>query len=100
MEAEYDSQADVLSIDLISAERWNGSDAIDDDYCTLATVDGRPANVELLSPAQHLSLLSIAAERHGLDAEALHAAARSALEAPDRKVVLDVLTRSAEVKPV
>ncbi len=94
MRAEYDSQADVLSIDLIPAERWDGSDAVDDDFCTVATVDARPANVELLSPAQHLDLLVRAAERHGLDAEALQAAARSALAAPDRTVVLDVLTGS------
>ncbi len=92
MRAEYDSEADVLSIDLIEAEQWNGSDAIDADYCTIATVNDRPANVELLSPARHLDLLAVAAERHGLDAEALEAAARSALAAPDRIVVLDVLT--------
>lgn len=91
MRAEYDSEADVLSIDLIQAERWNGSDAVDDDFCIVATVDDRPANVELLSPAQHLNLLTVAAQRHGLDAEALEAAARSALAAPDRTVVLDVL---------
>ena len=91
MRAEYDSTADALSIDLIEATRWDGSDAIDDDYCTVALVGGRPANVELLSPAAHLELLAVAAERHSLDAEALEAAARSALAAPDRTVVLDVL---------
>ena len=91
MRAEYDSQADVLSIDLIEAERWDGSAAVDDDFCTLATVNDRPASLELLSPLKHLDLLALAAERHGLDAEALEAAARSALAAPDRTVVLDVL---------
>lgn len=91
MRAQYDSQADVLSIDLIQAERWDGSDAVDADFCTVATVDDLPANVELLSPARHLDLLALAAERHDLDAEALEAAARSALAAPDRTVVLDVL---------
>lgn len=91
MRADYDSQADVLSIDLIQVERWDGSDAVDTDFCVVATVDDRPANIELLSPAQHLDLLAVAAERHGLDAEALEAAARSALAVPDRTVVLDVL---------
>ena len=94
MQAEYDSEADALSIDLISADRWDGSDAIDEDYCTVGTVDGRPANIELLSSAEHLDLLSAAAERHRLDAEALQAAARSALAAPDRIVVLDVMAQS------
>jgi len=50
-----------------------------------------PVNIELLSPAKHLPLLAVAARRHRLDAEALEAAARSALAAPDRVVVLDVL---------
>lgn len=91
MRAEYDSTADALSIDLIEAERWDSSDPVDDDYCTVALAGGRPANVELLSPRDHLALLGVAAGRHGLDAQALEAAARSALAAPDRTVVLDVL---------
>ena len=91
MRAEYDSEADALSIDLIDVAKWDGSEAIDGDYCNVALAGGRPANVELLSPAAHLELLGVAAERYGLDAEALEAAARSALAAPDRTVVLDVL---------
>jgi len=90
MRAEYDSQADVLSIDLIDAERWDGADPIDDDYCTVALVGGRPANVELLAPREHLDLLRIAADRHQLDSEALEAAARSALTAPNRRVQVEV----------
>lgn len=93
MRAEYDSQADALSIDLIDADRWDGSDSIDPDYCTVALVGERAANVELLSPAKHLELLAVAAERHGLDAEALEAAARSAIIAADRAVVLEVASR-------
>jgi len=90
MRAEYDSRAEALSIDLIEAERWDGSDAIDDAHCTVALVGGRAANIELLSPRDHLELLGSAARRHGLDAEALEAAARSALAAPDRVVVIEV----------
>ena len=93
MRAEYDSQADALSIDLIDADSWDGSDSIDPDYCTVALVGERAANVELLSPAEHLELLAVAAERHGLDAEALEAAARSAIIAADRAVVLEVVSR-------
>ena len=91
MRAEYDSSADALSIDLIDAQRWDGSDAIDADYCRVAFVGERPAKVELLSPGAHLELLAVAAAPHGLDAEAIEAAARSALAAPDRTVVLDIL---------
>jgi len=91
MRAEYDSTADALSIDLIEVDRWEGSDAVDDTYCRVAFAGGLPVNVELLSPSEHLDLLGVAATRHGLDAQALQAAARSALAAPDRTVVLDVL---------
>lgn len=91
MRAEYDSDADALSIDLIEGERSDDVDEIDDDYCRVALARGLPVNVELLSPAKHLDLLAVAAERHRLDAEVLQAAARSALSVPDRVVVLDVL---------
>jgi hypothetical protein len=95
MRAEYDSQADALSIDLIEVEGWDGPDeSVDDSHCTVAIAGGRPANVELLAPATHLGLLDRAAERYQLDAEALQAAARSALAAPDRVVVLDVASRA------
>ncbi len=91
MRAAYDSEADALSIDLIEAAQWEGAEAIDDDYCTVALAGERPVNVELLSPADHLELLGVAARRFGLDGEALEAAARSALAAPNRAVVLEVL---------
>lgn len=94
MRAEYDSEADALSIDLVDVERWDGTEIVDDAFCTVALSHGRPANVELLAPSGHLGLLDRAAEQHGLDAQALRAAAQSALAAPDRMVVLDVLAQA------
>jgi hypothetical protein len=91
MRAEYDAQADALSFDLIEAERWDGADEpIDDSFCQIALVDGQPANIELLAPADHLGLLDRAAERYGLDRQALRGIARAALELPDREVTVDV----------
>ena len=90
MRAEYDSEADALSIDLLEVDRWDGHEAVDDTHCHVAFAGEEPANVELLSPAGNLPLLAVAAERFGLDAQALEAAARSALAAPDRVVVLEV----------
>jgi hypothetical protein len=96
MRAEYDSQADALSIDLIEVDHWDGADEpIDDSYCHIALADGQPANLELLAPADHLELLDRAAERYGLDRQALRGAARAALEAPDRVVVVDVAPTAA-----
>jgi uncharacterized protein YuzE len=95
MRAEYDSRADALSIDLASADRWERGEGVDDDYCTISFAGGKPVNVELIAPGEHLDLLAVAAERYGLDREAIQAAAQSALAAPDRAVVLDVLGRDA-----
>jgi hypothetical protein len=90
VKAEYDSTADALSIDLTDDVHWDRAEVIDDDLCTVATVGGAPANIELLSPAEHIGLLQRAADRFGLDAQALEAAARSALAAPDRPVTVEV----------
>ncbi len=94
MRAEYDSRADALSIDLAPADRWDRGEGIDADYCTVSFVGDQLVNVELLAPEAHLDLLAVAAERYGLDGEALAVAARSALAAPDRPVVVDVLARA------
>lgn len=94
MRADYDSRADALSIELLGVPRWDGGEEIDDTYCNVALAKGRPANVELLSPRDHLELLELVAERFGLDAAALRAAAQAALAAPDRVVSLEVAARA------
>ena len=90
MRADYDSEADALSIELRRVERFDDQEQVDDDYCNVGIVTGRAVNVELLYPARHLDLLEVAAERYGLDGAALLAAARAALAAPDRVVELEV----------
>ena len=88
MRAEYDSEADALSISLVDGVRWDESVAIDDTYCHLAFAEGTPVNIELLSPSRSLHFLYLAAERAGVAPEEVQAAARSALAAPDRQVTL------------
>ena len=95
MKADYDSEANALSIDLIEVNRWDGGEGVDEDYCTVAFSNGRPANIGLLNPDENLDLLKAAAQRFGLDAEALLAAAKAALAAPDRVVTLDLTGRLA-----
>ncbi len=90
MRADYDSEADALSIELRRVERFDDQEQVDDDYCNVGIVTGRAVNVELLYPARHLDLLEVAAERYGLDGAALLAAAQAALAAPDRVVELEV----------
>lgn len=95
MKADYDSQADALSIDLLDVPHWDDGEEIDDTYCNVALYEGRPANVELLNPGDHLDLLDVAAARLGIDSAALRAAAQAALAAPDRVVTVDVGARAA-----
>jgi uncharacterized protein YuzE len=96
MRAEYDSRADALAIDLVPEPIAHAGEGVD-DRCTVA-IDGhgRALSVELLYPSDGVEpSLEAAATRYGLDAEALVAAARSALAAPDRVVVLEIGARTA-----
>jgi hypothetical protein len=95
MRADYDSQADALSIELRRFPHYDRQEQVDDDYCNVGIVGGRAVDVELLYPARHLDLLEVAAERYGLDSPALRAAAQAALAAPDRVVKLEVAARVA-----
>jgi hypothetical protein len=88
MKADYDSEADALSIELIDVDRWDDGGELDEHYCTVAFSKGRPANIGLLHPSENLHLLEVAADRFDLDPDDLIAAAKAALAAPDRAVTL------------
>lgn len=95
MRADYDSEANALSIDLVDAARWEGSEGVGEQV-NVTFADGKPVNVELLHPDLGLEEpLRAAADRFELDAEALIAAAQAAIAAPDRVVTLDVAVRAA-----
>jgi len=95
MRADYDSEADALSITLRPIDRYDDQEQVDDDYCNVGIVDEKAVDVELLYPAEHLDLLQVAAERYELDGTALLAAARAALAVPDRLVSMEVAERAA-----
>jgi hypothetical protein len=89
MKADFDSEANAVSIDLVDVDRWDYGKEIDPWYCTVAFTAGRPVNVSLLYPEENLQLLDRAAEKFGLDAGALRKAAKAALAVPDQVVSLD-----------
>jgi hypothetical protein len=118
MRAEYDSAADAISIVIADASRADASrgdasrgdasrgdasradasraDASDEVHARgiVALSDGKPVEVQILYPDMGITEpLYAASARHGLDLEALTAAAQSALAAPDRIVVLEVAAR-------
>ena len=96
MKADYDSEADALSIDLLDVDHCDDGVSIDQaEHCNVALAQGQVANVELLYPAGNLELLGVAAKRFDLDAEGLLAAAQAALAAPDRAVTIELSGRLA-----
>lgn len=95
MRAEYDSEADALAIDLIAEPRPAWADEIVDRCNVDVTEAGEPLSVEILYPSMGIDEpLDIAAERYGLDAEALKIAAHAAVAAPDREIIIEVRARS------
>jgi hypothetical protein len=90
MRVDYDSEADALDIELFPFEHFERQEPVHDSYCQVGFAKGAPASVELLSPADHLDLLEVAAERYDLDGSALVAAAQAGLAAPDRVVKIEV----------
>ncbi len=95
MRADYDSRANALSIALEDFGRFDDEEQVDDGYCNVGLVGGRPVHVELLDPGDHLPLLDLAAARYRIDSASLQAAAQAALAVPDRVVTLDVAAPAA-----
>jgi hypothetical protein len=95
MRADYDSQANSVSIELATSESAERADQV--HSCAIVALhDGKPVELQLLYPDLGLDEpLRAAAERYELDFEALLAAATAALAAPDRVVTLDVALSSA-----
>jgi hypothetical protein len=90
MRADYDSEANALDLELVRFEHYDDQEQVDDDFCTVGFAGGRLVDVELLDPADHLDLLEVVARRYNLDGTALLAAAKAALAAPDRLIVMEV----------
>lgn len=94
MRAEYDSEANAISIDLLHVNHWERGETVH-ARGNVALASAGVANVEVLYPDMGIEEpLAAVAERYALDVEALVAAARSALAAPDRVIELEVHARS------
>jgi hypothetical protein len=94
MRADYDSNANALSIELSEASSADRSDEVHPRAIVALAAD-RPVEVQLLYPDMGTAEpLAAVADRYGLDVEALQAAAQSALAAPDRVVSVELAARS------
>ncbi|MGH2802112.1 MAG: hypothetical protein ACRDL4_03585 [Thermoleophilaceae bacterium] len=94
MRADYDSTANTISITITDAPHADGSDEVH-SRAIVALAGDKPVEVQLLYADMGISEpLAAVADRYDLDREALHAAAQSALAAPDRVVSLEVAARA------
>ncbi len=95
MRARYDSDANAISIELTKVERADRADQAH-KRAVVAIRGGQPIELQLLYPEMGIAEpLAAVAARHGLDREALAAAAAASLAAPDRFVSVDVALRPA-----
>lgn len=95
MRADYDSAANAISITIGGTQHADSSVEVD-ARAIVALAGGQPVEVQLLYPDMGIDEpLAAVTKRFGLDREALHAAARSALAAPDRVVEIEVRARAA-----
>ena len=87
---EQSSNAETIQIELEPVERLDRDD-VDTDGVVVGLYEGKPVLIDLIGVGPTVETrLRGAAARHGLDAEALIAAANAALAAPSRTVTLDV----------
>lgn len=95
MTADYESAYDTIQITLGEVDHLNGgSDVIENGAVVVGYCEGRPAMIDILGTRNGFEkALSVAAERNELDAEALIAASKAAIAAPDRPIQLDVGAR-------
>ena len=94
MRADYDSTANAISITINHAPHADASDEVH-ARAIVALAEGKAVEVQLLYPDMGISEpLAAVADRYDLDCEALHAAAQSALAAPDRVVTLEIDARA------
>jgi hypothetical protein len=93
MKVDYDSEGRSLLFEFDGFPEPDDRDDTEDlagGICLVTHREGRPIFVQLLSADKDITPLDEAAERFGLDAEALRAAAHAALAAPDREIHIEV----------
>jgi hypothetical protein len=89
MKVDYDLEARSLFI-VLGEGGEEDTDDIAGGVCLVGHRNGLPKWIQLLGADKNITALDEAAERFDLDAEGLRAAARAALAAPDREIIIEV----------
>jgi hypothetical protein len=91
MRADYDSEGNTLAIELVDIDHLDYGEDSAHPQAVVAFCDGRIAIVDVIGAREDVEEpLKAVAAAYDLDLQALLAAARAALAAPDRTVVVDV----------
>ena len=91
MRADYDSEGRTLEIELERTDHLDRGDDSVHPRAIVHLVDDRPVLIDVLSADEPLDEpLRAVAAAYELDAQALLAAGRSAVAAPDRAVTIEV----------
>lgn len=93
MKVDYDSEAHSLLFEFGEFHYYEEGDDTEDlagGACLVGIHKDQVDRIQLLGADEDITPLDEAAERFGLDAEGLRAAARAALAAPDREIRIEV----------
>jgi hypothetical protein len=93
MKVDYDSEAHSLLFEFSEFRpREDGDHTVElaDSSCIVQIHDGRADGILLLHADTDIERLDEAAKRFEFNADALRAAARAALAAPDREITIEV----------
>jgi hypothetical protein len=93
VKVDYDSEAHSLLFEFGEFHYYEEGDDTEDlagGACLVGIHKDRVERIQLLGADKDITPLDEAAERFGLDAEGLRAAARAALAAPDREIRIEV----------
>jgi hypothetical protein len=90
MKVDYDSEGRSLLFEFGSFGEDDHVEEMATGECFVWVLDGHASSVQLLDADRSLDPLDEVAERFELDADALRAAARAALAAPDREITIEV----------
>jgi hypothetical protein len=93
MKVDYDPEARSLLFEFGESPEFEDDDYVEElagGTCIVWFHNDRPGCIQLLGANKDITPLDEAAERFDLDAEGLRAAARAALAAPNREILIEV----------
>jgi hypothetical protein len=101
VKVDYDPEARSLLFEFgefREHEEGDYTETLAGGSCIVWFHNDRPESIQLLGADKDIEPLDEAAERYGLDAEGLRAAARAALAAPDREIRIEVGPNLADLE--